>query len=55
MSEENVEIVRRFYRAWAGDEFPGPIELMDPEIEYINPAGAVEREPDGPYWVRRRG
>jgi uncharacterized protein len=42
MSEENVEIVRRFYRAWAGHEFPGPIELMDPEIDYINPAGAVE-------------
>jgi ketosteroid isomerase-like protein len=23
-------------------EFPGPIELMDPQIEYVNPAGAVE-------------
>jgi ketosteroid isomerase-like protein len=34
MSEENVEIVRRFYDSWADDEFPGPIELMDPEIEY---------------------
>ena len=42
MSEENVEIVRRFYDAWAREEFPGPVELMDPEIEYVNPAGAVE-------------
>ena len=42
MSQENIEIVRRFYRAWARDEFPGPIALMDPEIEYVNPAGAVE-------------
>ena len=42
MSQENVEIVRSFYRAWARDEIPGPVELMDPEIEYVNPAGAVE-------------
>jgi ketosteroid isomerase-like protein len=42
MSEDNVRVVRSFYDAWARDEFPGPIELMDPEIEYVNPAGAVE-------------
>ena len=42
MSQENVEIVRTFYEAWARDEVPGPMELMDPEIEYVNPAGAVE-------------
>ena len=42
MSQENVEVVRRFYRAWAQAELPGPAELMDPEIEYVNPAGAVE-------------
>ena len=42
MSRENVEIVRSFYDAWARDDFPGPVELMDPEIEYVNPAGAVE-------------
>ena len=42
MSQENVEVVRRFYRAWARDDFPGPIELMAPDIEYVNPAGAVE-------------
>jgi len=42
VSQANIEIVQRFYDAWAGDEFPGPIELMDPEVEYVNPAGAVE-------------
>jgi ketosteroid isomerase-like protein len=42
MSEENVEIVRRVYEAWAHNDFPGPVELLDPEIEYVNPAGAVE-------------
>jgi ketosteroid isomerase-like protein len=42
MSEENVRVVRSFYDAWARDELPGPIELMDREIEYVNPAGAVE-------------
>jgi ketosteroid isomerase-like protein len=42
MSRENVEVVRSFYDAWARNEFPGPVELRDPEIEYVNPAGAVE-------------
>ena len=42
VSQDNVEIVRSFYDAWGRDEFPGPIELMDPEVEYVNPAGAVE-------------
>ena|SRR6187397_227208 len=42
MSEENVEIVRSFYRAWARGDLPGPVELMDSEIEYVNPVRAVE-------------
>jgi uncharacterized protein len=42
MSQENIEVVRRFYEAWARDELPGPLELMDPEVEYVNPAEAVE-------------
>jgi ketosteroid isomerase-like protein len=42
MSPANVEIVQRFYDAWLRDEFPGPLELMDPEIEYVNPPGAIE-------------
>jgi len=42
MSEENVEVVRRVYEAWSRGEFPGPADVLDPEIEYVNPAGAVE-------------
>jgi len=42
MSQENVEIVRGIYEAWARREFPGPAGVLDPEIEYVNPAGAVE-------------
>jgi ketosteroid isomerase-like protein len=42
MSQENVEVVRRFYQAWASGDLPGPTHLMDPEIEYVNPPGAVE-------------
>ena len=42
MSQENEEIVRSFYRAWARDDLPGPVELMDSEIEYVNPVRAVE-------------
>jgi ketosteroid isomerase-like protein len=42
MSQENIEVVRRFYRAWARGDLPGPVELMDPEIEYVNPIRAVE-------------
>ena len=41
MSQENAEIVRRFYEAWARKD-PGPNELMDPAVEYVNPAGAIE-------------
>src|SRR5436190_4260756 len=42
MSQENVEVVRSCYDSWARNEFPGTVGLMDPEIEYVNPAGAVE-------------
>jgi uncharacterized protein len=42
MSQENVEIVRGIYDAWARYEFPGPADVLDAEIEYVNPAGAVE-------------
>ena len=42
MSQENVEIVRRFFDAWGREEYPGPVEFMHPEIEFVNPAGAVE-------------
>ena len=44
MSQENVELVQRLYAAWARDEFPGALalELLDPDIEYVNPDGAIE-------------
>jgi ketosteroid isomerase-like protein len=42
MSQENVEIVRMVYDAWARNELPGPAHLLDPQIEYVNPDGAVE-------------
>ncbi len=42
MSPGNIEIVRRFYEAWARNEHPGTTELMDPRVEYINPPGAIE-------------
>ena len=42
MSQENVEIVRRVYEAWARNELPGPVRLFDAQIEYVNPPDAVE-------------
>jgi ketosteroid isomerase-like protein len=42
MSEENVEVVRSVYEAWARDDLPGPTHHFDPEIEYVNPHGAIE-------------
>ena len=42
MSEQNIAVVRRLYEAWSRDEFPGPVELFDPEVEYVNPDGAIE-------------
>jgi ketosteroid isomerase-like protein len=42
MSQENVEIVQRLYEAWSRQEVPGPRELLDDDIEYVNPDGAIE-------------
>jgi ketosteroid isomerase-like protein len=42
MSRKNVEIVQRLYDAWARQEVPGPSGLLDPDIEYVNPDGAIE-------------
>jgi ketosteroid isomerase-like protein len=42
MSRANIEIAQLLYDAWARDEFPGPAALLDPEIEYVNPEGAIE-------------
>jgi ketosteroid isomerase-like protein len=40
MSQENVELVRTIYRRWS--EGQSAAELIDPELEYVNPANAVE-------------
>jgi ketosteroid isomerase-like protein len=42
MAPANAEIVRRIYQAWSRDQVPGPAELLDTEIEYVNPPGAIE-------------
>ena len=41
MSEENVEVVRRVYETLARSEPLGP-DLLDPDVEYVNPPTAVE-------------
>ena len=42
MSDPNLERVRRIYDAWARGDIPGPLELFDDGVEYVNPAGAIE-------------
>jgi uncharacterized protein len=38
----NVEVVRRLYGAWAVGDVPGPLELFQDDVEYVNPPGAIE-------------
>lgn len=42
MTRSNVDVVRRFYDAWTRDDLPGPVGLLHPEVEYVNPDGAIE-------------
>ena len=42
MSQENVEIVRAIHEALARGESPAALHLLHPDIEYVNPPGAVE-------------
>jgi ketosteroid isomerase-like protein len=39
-SQENLEVARAFYEAMARDEFPA--DVIDPDVEYVNPPGAIE-------------
>ena len=40
MSQENVEIVRAIYKAWADDQSAAP--FIHKDLEYVNPPDAVE-------------
>ncbi len=42
MSAANVEIVRRIYRAWGKGRPEEARDLLDPDIEWVNPPDAVE-------------
>jgi ketosteroid isomerase-like protein len=43
MSQENVEIVRRFYAAWnSNDRDTATAAFLDAEFEWVNPPYAVE-------------
>ena len=42
MSQESVEIVRAIHEALARGESPASLALLHPDIEYVNPPGAVE-------------
>ena len=42
MSQENIEIVRRFYDAWNRRDEEELVALSDPEAEWVNSPTAVE-------------
>jgi uncharacterized protein len=42
MSRENVEVVRNIHDAWARGESPTSLGLLHPDIEWVNPEGALE-------------
>jgi ketosteroid isomerase-like protein len=42
MSRENVGIVSRIYDALKDDDLDAALELMDPNVEYVNPDYAVD-------------
>ena len=41
-SEQNVEVVRRIYASWAPGSSPTESNLLDPDIEWVNPSDALE-------------
>jgi uncharacterized protein len=42
MGETALDVVRAMYAAWNREDFRGLPELLDPDIEYVNPPDAVE-------------
>jgi ketosteroid isomerase-like protein len=51
MSQENVEIVRRMYDAYARADFDSALSCLDPEIEFSQPAD----EPGGGTYYGHQG
>src|SRR5919201_2821678 len=49
MSQENVEVVRAIYEAWADGR--SARELIEPDMEYVNPSYALE---SGIHCYRRK-
>jgi ketosteroid isomerase-like protein len=42
VSQQNVDEVSRIYAAWSDGGSPGPPELIDPEIEWVDRPETVE-------------
>jgi ketosteroid isomerase-like protein len=42
VASENVEMVRRIYEALLRDDLEAALELIDPDVEYVNPDYAVD-------------
>jgi len=42
MSQENVEVVRRIYASWTPGSSPAESNVLDPDIEWVNPSDALE-------------
>jgi ketosteroid isomerase-like protein len=42
MEHDNASIVRSVYAAWAQGDLPGPRDVLDARIQYVNPPSAIE-------------
>jgi ketosteroid isomerase-like protein len=42
VTDANLDAIRRLYEAWGRGDIPGPAELLDEHVEYVNPPGAIE-------------
>jgi ketosteroid isomerase-like protein len=50
MSQENVEIIRKMFEAYASGDFEASLADFDPEVEFdvsIRPEGGLYRGPEG--------
>jgi ketosteroid isomerase-like protein len=55
MSQQNVEIVRRFCECWERLDWSGMVELLDPDVEQLGTVGGIEEHSvrHGPDQIRR--